>query len=328
MPITLLLALFLSSAVLAQNAPEITITTGEAALLPVPVQVQGHIATPDGDPVGKVKLSVLPGYPEVFITDSTGDFDFTVDLPPGQPYHLKVGKNINPLNGVTTYDMILIGKYILGIENFTSFYQLVAADINGSNSITAMDLVHIRRLILGIDSTFSTESWRFVKAGCDFIPPPAGCSFDMVVPIFQPGDSLTGLELTGIKMGDVNFSAGGGNFDGGNPPGKSLLFSQKGARLHTGETVAVRFSAAGFADFSSPVLQLQLEGHLIEVEDYLAQGTVLNFEDNKKEGCLLTLKNPWTAHKGLAPDATVLTVLFIPASDGRMRDAVHFLHGR
>ena len=323
--IILLLTLFSGSAVPAQNVPEINITTGGAALLPVPVHVQGHIATPDGDPVGKAKLSVLPGFPEVFTTDSTGDFDFTVELLPGQSYHLKVDKNINPLNGVTTYDMILIGRYILGIENFTSFYQLIAADINGSNSVSAIDLVYIRKVILGIDSTLNGKSWRFVKAGCDSIPPPAGCSFDIVVPFFQPGDSLTGLDLIGIKMGDVNFSADGNKLGGDLPPGNTLLFSQKNARVKAAETVAIRFSAADFSNYSSPVLRLRLEGTLVDVEDYLAQGAILDFKNDGKEACLLSVHNPRTSRKSIAANDLVMTLHVVPNLEGRMSELVHFL---
>jgi hypothetical protein len=59
-------------------------------------------------------------------------------------------KDDNPLNGVTTYDLVLISKHILGIEPLGSPYKMIAADANKSNSITTFDIVEIRKLILGI----------------------------------------------------------------------------------------------------------------------------------------------------------------------------------
>jgi hypothetical protein len=59
-------------------------------------------------------------------------------------------KDDNPLNGVTTYDLVLMSKHILGIEPLGSPYKMIAADANKSNSITTFDIVELRKLILGI----------------------------------------------------------------------------------------------------------------------------------------------------------------------------------
>jgi hypothetical protein len=56
----------------------------------------------------------------------------------------------NPLNGVSTYDLVLIKNHIDGDLPFTSPYQYVAADINRSGTITTFDILELRNLILGI----------------------------------------------------------------------------------------------------------------------------------------------------------------------------------
>lgn len=69
------------------------------------------------------------------------------------------------VNGVTTWDLILITRHILNIQLFHSPYQYIAADVNNSGTVTTLDQIRIRRLILGLISEFgNVDSWRFVPA--------------------------------------------------------------------------------------------------------------------------------------------------------------------
>lgn len=63
-----------------------------------------------------------------------------------------------PLEGVTTMDIILIQKHILGIKSLDSPYKIIAADVNNSQSITASDIAEIRKLILGVIESFPKTS--------------------------------------------------------------------------------------------------------------------------------------------------------------------------
>jgi len=120
-------------------------------------------------------------------------------------------KDNNHLNGVSTYDLVLISKHILGIEALGSSYKMIAADANKSNSITSFDIVEIRKLILGIYNEFPVNtSWRFVPASYSF-PNPSNP--------FQPqfpeiGDQIdmdasqnNKVDFVAIKVGDVNNTA-------------------------------------------------------------------------------------------------------------------------
>ncbi|MBK7937144.1 MAG: hypothetical protein IPJ82_08605 [Lewinellaceae bacterium] len=81
-------------------------------------------------------------------------------------------KDDNPLNGVSTYDLVLISKHILGLEPLNSPYKMIAADANKSNSITTFDIVEIRKLILGIYNELpNNTSWRFVDKDYVFPQP-------------------------------------------------------------------------------------------------------------------------------------------------------------
>lgn len=72
------------------------------------------------------------------------------------------------LESLTTLDMVLTIKKILGIDTL-SVYQSVAADVNLSKSITTVDLIKMRRVILQIDSSYdSNKTFFFVPESYNF----------------------------------------------------------------------------------------------------------------------------------------------------------------
>ena len=96
------------------------------------------------------------------IVDMYGTFSFK-NLPLVTEYELSMSRNDNPLNGVTTADILHIQKHILGVRDLSSNYKLIAADVNQSETVTASDISEIRRLILGKISHFkNSDSWNFV----------------------------------------------------------------------------------------------------------------------------------------------------------------------
>jgi len=118
-------------------------------------------------------------------------------------------KKDNLLNGVSTYDLILISRHILGLEALGDPYKMVAADANKARDITTFDIVEIRKLILGIYQDFpNNTSWRFIPKSFTF-PNPLNAfqsvfpeNFSQVVP-----PNLGLVRFYGIKIGDVNGSA-------------------------------------------------------------------------------------------------------------------------
>ena len=100
----------------------------------------------------------------MMVTSTDGMFSFE-NLPLGGDYTVTPYLNTNPLNGVTTFDLIKISQHILNVAPLDNPYKLIAADANRSNSVTTLDLIQIRKLILNIITEFpSNTSWRFVDA--------------------------------------------------------------------------------------------------------------------------------------------------------------------
>jgi hypothetical protein len=124
-------------------------------------------------------------------------------------YTITPFKNDNPLNGVTTYDLVQISKHILGLEFLPSYYSMIAADANKSGTITTFDIVEFRKLILGIYSVLpNNTSWRFVDKLYVFPAPPnnpiGGNIPNAIVATSLPA---TDANFIGVKVGDVNSSA-------------------------------------------------------------------------------------------------------------------------
>lgn len=142
------------------------------------------------------------------LSDNTGKYGFCDVCSNCDRMKIIPEKNDNPLNGVTTYDLVLISKHILGIEPLGSPYKMIAADADKSKSVTTFDIVEIRKLILGIYQEFpDNKSWRFVDKSHTFQNPAN--PFQAVFPegINCVASPSTGKDFTAIKIGDVNNTA-------------------------------------------------------------------------------------------------------------------------
>lgn len=130
---------------------------------------------------------------------------------PGYETSLTPYKNDLPLNGLTTSDLTLISKHIMGIEPMNSPYKIIAADANQDGKVTTYDVVLLRRLMLGlIPELPNGKSWRFLPYGYVFPNPknPFQPAFPEKIQIPASADPLPGdFRFIGIKIGDVDFSA-------------------------------------------------------------------------------------------------------------------------
>ena len=107
------------------------------------------------------------------------------------------------LNGVTTFDLVLLRSHILGTLLLDSPYKLLAADVNNSGNVSTFDIVALRKAILHITDSFpNNQSWRFVEAGHDF-PNPAN-PFAEQLPestwLDDMGHDMTGQNFVAVKI--------------------------------------------------------------------------------------------------------------------------------
>src|SRR5690349_17259142 len=142
------------------------------------IDVSGALKTAavDGVEDGEVNVTgsvnFAPPFSYFDMSNNLGSWEITNNVPVASTMTITPAKDDNPLNGVTTYDLVLISKHILGIEPLGTPYNMIAADANKSNSITTFDIVELRKLILGIYAQLpQNTSWRFVDKDQVFANP-------------------------------------------------------------------------------------------------------------------------------------------------------------
>lgn len=168
----------------------------------------GNVQSEEGLPVRDVEVKVmnipmLPG-----MTNEYGAY--TIEgLSEGTGYEVAPYNDTHHRQGVSTLDLVLIQKHLLGRAKLNSPYKIIAADANKSGHLTAFDLLEIRKLILGIYQKFpNNTSWRFIDAAYDFPDPynPFGYPFPESIWLDSVTVATGSLDFTGIKTGDVNGS--------------------------------------------------------------------------------------------------------------------------
>ena len=180
-------------------------------------------------------------------TDGLGQFTFPNAVPVGSDYTLTPLKDDNPLNGVSTYDLVLISKHILGQEPLNTPYKMIAADANKSNSITTFDIVELRKLILGIyDELPNNTSWRFVDSAYTFpiVTNPWAAQFPETKSVANALTHQLNDNFIGVKIGDVNNTVIPNAFIA--PDDRSagtLLFDLYDRAVKAGEVFSVTFKA-------------------------------------------------------------------------------------
>lgn len=168
----------------------------------------GIIETADGDKIENVQLDIYGEQSSQTISLENGQFSFE-NMTMEYGYEVAAFKNDHPLNGVSTFDLTVISRHILGHHLIDSPYNLIAADINDSKSITTADIVELRRLILYQQTGFEhQDAWKFIPKDYVFENPLN--PFEENVPtstFIEVLNGNTAIHFIGIKIGDLDGSA-------------------------------------------------------------------------------------------------------------------------
>ncbi|MCE7925185.1 MAG: hypothetical protein DYG98_19190 [Haliscomenobacteraceae bacterium CHB4] len=229
---------------------------------------QGHLYTPNVKAtvykLGSGNLGAGPAQPDYY---TTGDW----------------------LEGVTTYDLVLITKHILGITQLSDGYKKIAADANKSHSITTFDIVELRKLILGIYNKLPLfdAPWRFVP---EYIPQDNQTAFDNNPFSMNINSSLNVLAnqyldkewayeildgeggkagYDGIKIGDVN----GSYMEEGPLPGCTdyePTLSVPQVLMEADEYYHLTVKASNFSNIAAFQLGIQASAEKLEIEEVLS----------------------------------------------------------
>ncbi len=241
---------------------------------------------------------------QTVMTDENGNYTLT-DLESFRDYSVVPSLEGFDLTGVTTLDLVLIQRHILGLAPLDSPYKVIAADINNSESLAASDLAELRKLILGIRSTLGqNNSWKFISREYAFD--------DMLSPWDYPSEAVvnnvisdvSSLDFIGLKVGDVNGNAFGALAQemAGTRSVKDMTYTMNNEGAKVTYTIRPGFdmTAVGMQlalDFDSNLELEEVIGWNIQAEHYVVENN--------------SLKISWTNANGIIADEnTVIKLVF------------------
>ncbi|MEP7195193.1 MAG: hypothetical protein ABI851_01665 [Saprospiraceae bacterium] len=117
-------------------------------------------------------------------------------------------KRSQVLDGVSTKDIVLIQKHVLGKKLLEDTLRYFAADVNNNFSVSASDVSEIRKLILGIKDNFTNVlPWYFFRPDWKSVITKNN-SYES---IFFKGVNIVNYprlnaDVLAVKMGDVDLS--------------------------------------------------------------------------------------------------------------------------
>jgi len=282
--------------------------------------IAGRVFTEAEIMVAGVDVQLSGALSEAYQTGDDGQFTFT-SLVEGNDYTLRPRLDEQPLNGVSTFDLVLISKHILSVQQLDSPYKLIAADVNRSGKITTLDIIQLRRLILSIDTEFSNNtSWRFIPADHQFANPndPWAEGFPEVRNYSDLVGQLQSQNFIALKIGDVN----------GNAVANALMAEDRDVagtfeinvddqQMIAGNEYKVSFTAADLANVAGYQFTLNYDraaAELMNIEYGVASKEHFGIFPN--EGVITTSWN------GEASDEVLFTLVFRANTDAEVSEVL------
>ncbi|MBK7223268.1 MAG: T9SS type A sorting domain-containing protein [Saprospiraceae bacterium] len=211
------------------------------------VSVSGAIRMESNESVENVALmleSQQPEFPKYIYSNEQGEYTFN-DLITQNDYTITPSKNDDYLNGLSTLDLILIQRHILGVKKLESPYKIIACDANSDDKVTASDLVALRKLILGLtDKLANSDSWKFVDKSHVFADPTKPFPYQSSIGMGTLEHNVSNGDFVAVKVGDINasYQRNAQSNEAENRTRTSMMYAA--TALKAGESITVPFEVA------------------------------------------------------------------------------------
>lgn len=242
-------------------------------------------------------------------------------------YMVRGSKQDSYTKGVSTLDLVIIQKHLLGILSLDSPYKLLAADADNNDAVSANDLFQLRQLILGVQSDLpNSEAWNFVNDDYLF-PNPEN-------PWYQADEEemysilLRNLDtdemhndFVAIKIGDVNGSVSSLISQNELENRSVVSFFTANQSFTTDELIAIPVYAGDFANIAGWQLGLNYNDAAMTFEGLVSGALDVN-ENNFAELEGGNINFSWNRENGItaAPDQVLFTINMRAKTDGQLKD--------
>jgi len=150
--------------------------------------LKGRVLNREGIGISNVEMLLRGDGMGSTFTGMDGSFVFE-NVPNMAVFSVTPEINDTAINGVSSVDIVLAQRTVLGLREFSDDLQRLAADVNGDERTSAVDLVQMVNVVLELSPNFSSnQTWGFLPKS-----------------IILPGEN--DLEFRAYKLGDLNFSA-------------------------------------------------------------------------------------------------------------------------
>jgi len=140
------------------------------------------------------------------LSDELGRFKLSVPSEVAISLSAEKSSDLPPNRGVTSLDLLLMRRHILGLVPFDSPWQRLAADVDLQGDIGAIDVLLTRRLILGLAEGFvpGQPLFQFYPAATAFEDPSKPWGSPQSFEYASLSEDLFQQDFFGLKLGDVD----------------------------------------------------------------------------------------------------------------------------
>ena len=218
--------------------------------------IAGQVQTPEGSMIADVLIQANQN--KQTLSDQEGSYAFA-NLPMARDYLLTGDKQGDEDAGVTSIDLVLIQRHLLGNQEILDPYKLIAADVNMDERVSTLDVIEIRRLILNESQEFSSgQSWVFIDAAYQFDNPTSPWPFTQGLFVPELSEDMMSEDIMGIKLGDVSGSLA--EQDSEKDGRRMLVLRTKDISLTEGQIATVTLSSDHGVQLSAIQLAFDFEG--------------------------------------------------------------------
>jgi Dockerin type I domain len=184
-------------------------------------------------------------------------------------------------NGVSTLDLVMIQRHVLGAEKLSSPYKMIAADVNNDQKISVTDLVSLRKIILGQESSVTDNtSWRFVPKVYNFPDPKNPWPFAENVLYDTLDNNQMSTDFYAIKIGDINGTVSNAqNTAASNRDLESKDLSIQDLNFAEGRYINVPISTVEEINVNALQMQMIIDKDVLDFRGIMAEGIALDEED-------------------------------------------------
>ncbi len=289
--------------------------------------VSGLIATEDNAVLENVSVTLETAENMSTSTDTDGEYSFP-NMPLGGSYVVNPQRLDNPMEGISTLDLILIQRHILQLKELDSPYKIIAADIDNNGNLNGSDLIDLRKLILGKTDVFTNnESWRFVDATYDFEGTnPLDIEFPETYSIVGLDGNMS-VDFVALKVGDVDNTISNQLLNSSASRSiKTLSLQTTDRQFEVGEKVSIAINVKDAATINGYQFTINYDQSSLSYAGFTSNDievTEGNFGlSNADRGVITT---SWNSKKAVSfdTDASLFTLEFVAKKAGNINNIIN-----